>query len=45
MEYEVDRNDNKEPSLVEMTIKAIQILSRNPKGFFLFVEGIVQYQR
>lgn len=27
-----------DPSLTEMTEKAIQILSKNPKGFFLFVE-------
>ncbi|XP_028259502.1 intestinal-type alkaline phosphatase-like isoform X2 [Parambassis ranga] len=37
--YELDRNPNTEPSLTEMTEKAIQILSKNPKGFFLFVEG------
>lgn len=36
--YELDRNPNTEPSLTEMTEKAIQILSKNPKGFFLFVE-------
>ncbi|XP_030911285.1 intestinal-type alkaline phosphatase-like [Geospiza fortis] len=28
-----------DPSIVEMTEKAIRILRRNPKGFFLFVEG------
>lgn len=28
-----------EPSLVEMTETAIRILSRNPKGYFLMVEG------
>lgn len=28
-----------EPSLAEMTAKAIHILSRHPNGFFLFVEG------
>lgn len=28
-----------EPSLAEMTAKAIEILSRHPNGFFLFVEG------
>ncbi len=41
MEYETDRHTDGagEPSLAEMTRKAIQILSRNPKGFFLFVEG------
>ncbi|XP_005996827.1 alkaline phosphatase, tissue-nonspecific isozyme [Latimeria chalumnae] len=39
MKYEQDRNPEKDPSIVEMTEKAIQILQRNPKGFFLFVEG------
>lgn len=29
----------KEPSLSEMTKKALQVLSKNPKGFFLMVEG------
>lgn len=28
-----------QPSLAEMTQKAVEILSRNPKGFFLFVEA------
>ena len=28
-----------EPSLAEMTAKAIEILGKNPKGFFLMVEG------
>ncbi|MEW6186802.1 MAG: alkaline phosphatase [Thermodesulfobacteriota bacterium] len=39
--YEFDREalKSKEPSLVEMTQKAIEILSKNPKGFFLFVEA------
>ena len=39
--YELDRpklNPN-QPSLAEMTKKAIQTLSRNDKGFFLMVEG------
>lgn len=41
MAYEFDRKQLKpqEPSLAEMTQKAIEILSKNPKGFFLFVEG------
>ncbi len=39
--YEHDRGTDKagEPSLSEMTAKAIDILSRNGKGFFLMVEG------
>ena len=28
-----------EPTLAEMTRKAIEVLSKNPKGFFLLVEG------
>ncbi len=41
MEYELDRADDAggEPSLAEMTAKAIDILSRDPNGFFLVVEG------
>ncbi len=41
MRYEFDRAADKagEPSLAEMTSKAIDILSKNSKGFFLMVEG------
>lgn len=43
MDYETDRlNDataKGEPSLADMTRKAIEILSRNTKGYFLMVEG------
>lgn len=41
MQYEHDRNSGAdgEPSLAEMTTKAIQILKKNKKGFFLMVEG------
>jgi len=41
LKYEVDRaNDTAgEPSLAEMTRKAIQMLKKNPKGFYLMVEG------
>ncbi|KAE8603568.1 hypothetical protein XENTR_v10014373 [Xenopus tropicalis] len=39
MKYELNRNASLDPSLAEMTEKAIRILSKNPKGFFLFVEG------
>jgi len=37
--YECDRDTFNEPSLSEMTDKAIQLLSQNEKGFFLVVEG------
>ena len=41
MEYEHDRLKDTagEPSLTEMTVKAIEILGRNEKGYFLMVEG------
>ncbi|MGL5721975.1 MAG: alkaline phosphatase [Brevinema sp.] len=38
MAYHFDRSEE-EPSLAEMTGKAIQLLSKNTKGFFLMVEG------
>lgn len=41
MEYESDRASDRagEPSLSEMTAKAIEILSRRDRGYFLMVEG------
>ncbi|RLV63967.1 hypothetical protein DV515_00017731 [Chloebia gouldiae] len=36
--YNQVRNTTLDPSLTEMTEAAISILSRNPKGFYLFVE-------
>ncbi len=41
MEYEADRETDAggEPSLTEMTLKAIQILDKNPNGYFLVVEA------
>ncbi|KAM8953077.1 alkaline phosphatase-like [Pelodytes ibericus] len=39
MKYELSRDPSLDPSLAEMTEKAIKILSKNPNGFFLFVEG------
>lgn len=39
MERDLDRDPRVEPSLFEMTRKALDILNRNPKGFFLMVEG------
>ncbi|MHB9153325.1 MAG: alkaline phosphatase [Spirochaetales bacterium] len=39
MAYDIDRDPAVEPSLAEMTAKAIEILSANSKGFFLMVEG------
>ncbi|MDB5745804.1 MAG: alkaline phosphatase [Massilia sp.] len=37
--FEAARDPQKQPLLSEMTGKAIDILSRNPNGFFLVVEG------
>ena len=39
MSYDLDRDRAKEPSLAEMTTKAMDVLSRNNKGYFLMVEG------
>lgn len=43
MKYHLDvvaeRSEEKEPSLLQMTAKAIEILNKNQKGYFLFVEG------
>lgn len=40
MQYEADRaQENKEPSLAEMTSKAIEILKNNQKGYLLMVES------
>ncbi|WP_163831039.1 alkaline phosphatase [Spartinivicinus ruber] len=41
MAFEADRSDDKggEPSLSEMTSKAIKVLEKNENGFFLMVEG------
>lgn len=37
LDYDLDRTD--QPSLADMTQKAIQMLSKNNQGFFLMVEG------
>ena len=41
LEFETDRTAKNpdEPSLTQMTTKAIDVLSQNKKGFFLMVEG------
>nr|XP_045223826.1 alkaline phosphatase, placental type isoform X2 [Macaca fascicularis] len=39
MKYEIHRDPTLDPSLMEMTEAALRLLSRNPRGFFLFVEG------
>lgn len=42
MQYETDRDKSAagEPSLAEMTKKAIDILKRGDNGYFLLVEGM-----
>ncbi|XP_049658394.1 intestinal-type alkaline phosphatase-like [Accipiter gentilis] len=39
LKYNLVRNTTLDPSLTEMMEVAITILSRNPNGFYLFVEG------
>ena len=39
MKYDINRNPLLDPSLKEMTEVAVSMLSRNPQGFYLFVEG------
>ncbi|OAV75721.1 Alkaline phosphatase 4 precursor [Bacteroidales bacterium Barb7] len=39
MDYDLDRNPDEQPSLEEMTRKAIGKLSNDPDGFVLMVEG------
>jgi len=39
MSYDIDRNADEEPSLAEMTQKAIETLSQADNGFVLMVEG------
>ncbi|MCE5250028.1 alkaline phosphatase [bacterium] len=46
MDYELDREKNNlgEPGLWEMTRKALDVLSKNKKGFFLLVEaGLIDH--
>ncbi|XP_010630089.1 intestinal-type alkaline phosphatase-like [Fukomys damarensis] len=37
--FEIYRDPELDPSLAEMTEAAVRVLSRNPDGFYLFVEG------
>ena len=39
MSYDLNRDPAEEPSLAEMTKKAIELLSKDKDGFFLMVEG------
>lgn len=40
MDFNLDADHTKQPSLVEMTEVAMKILQKNPNGYFLFVEGV-----
>jgi alkaline phosphatase len=39
MSFDAERDPARQPGLAEMTRKAIGMLSKNPNGFFLMVEG------
>ena len=39
LDFDFDRDPVQQPSIAEMTEKALQILSKNKNGFFLIVEG------
>ena len=39
MSYDLDRAATSEPSIADMTVKAMDVLAKNPKGYFLMVEG------
>lgn len=39
MLFEIDRKGSTEPSLAEMTTKALEVLRKKEQGFFLMVEG------
>ena len=39
MSYDLQRDPAREPSLAEMTVKAMDMLSKNSQGYFLMVEG------
>ncbi len=39
MSFDIDRSATAEPSLAEMTTKAMDVLGANKKGYFLMVEG------
>ena len=41
VEAQRDQGPDGQPSLAEMTQKAIKILQRSNKGYFLFVEGMM----
>ncbi len=42
MSYRLDATKTEEPSLIEMSQKALSILKKNPNGFLLMIEGKVK---
>ncbi|KAM8927900.1 alkaline phosphatase-like [Pelodytes ibericus] len=39
LHYELERDNSTDPSLSEMVLSALQVLEKNPLGYFLLVEG------
>ncbi len=39
MDFDIDRDPEQQPSLAEMTARAIDLLKDDPDGFFLMIEG------
>lgn len=39
LKYNLDANREVDPSLPELTVAAVRMLQKEPKGYFLFVEG------
>ncbi len=44
MQYELDKDTEKEPRLVDMVEKALKILKRDDDGFFLLIEGTCMFR-
>lgn len=42
MKYETEGEPQQDPSLMILTKAAVHLLSPNPLGFFLFVEGVLR---
>lgn len=39
MDYVIDHNDASGPTLTQMAVRAVELLSKRPQGFFLMIEG------
>merc|ERR1712166_566090 len=39
MDWDIDRDPEVQPSIKEMSLKAVELLDGSAKGFFLFIEG------